>query len=102
MLHPGASTTATVRAVFLIDPKGILRAMLYYPLTTGRPMPELLRLVDALQTTDAHGVSTPACWRPGEPVVVPAPPTAQALALEEARRDQYDYRRWYLRLKPAQ
>src|SRR5215217_7012163 len=101
MLHPGASTTATVRAVFAIDPKGILRAMLYYPLTTGRPMDELLRLIDALQATDAHGVSTPACWRPGEPVVVPAPATAQALADEEARRDEYDYRRWYLRLKPA-
>jgi peroxiredoxin (alkyl hydroperoxide reductase subunit C) len=102
MLHPGASTTATVRAVFVIDPKGILRAMLYYPLTTGRPIPELLRLIDALQMTDAQGVSTPACWRPGEAVVVPAPTTAQALADEEARRDQYDYRRWYLRLKPAQ
>ena len=101
MVHPGASTTATVRAVFVIDPKGILRAMLYYPLTTGRPMPELLRLIDALQTTDAHGVSTPACWCPGEPTVVPAPATAQALAEEEARRDQYDYRRWYLRLQPA-
>jgi peroxiredoxin (alkyl hydroperoxide reductase subunit C) len=99
MLHPGASTTATVRAVFVIDPKGVLRAMLYYPLTTGRPMPELLRLIDALQTTDAYGVSTPACWCPGEPVVVPAPLTAQALSAEEARRDQYDYRRWYLRLK---
>ena len=100
MVHPGASTTAAVRAVFVIDPKGILRAMLYYPLT-GRPMQELLRLVTALQTTDANGVSTPACWSPGEPVVVPAPATAQALADEEARRDQYDYRRWYLRLKPA-
>jgi peroxiredoxin 2/4 len=99
MLHPGASTMATVRAVFVIDPKGILRAMLYYPLTTGRPMPELLRLIDALQTTEAHGVSTPACWLPGEQVVVPAPATAQALADEEARRDQYDYRRWYLRFK---
>jgi len=101
MLHPGASTTAAVRAVFIIDSKGILRAMLYYPLTTGRPMAELLRLIDALQTTDAHGVSTPACWRPGEPVVVPAPSTAQSLAEEEVRREHYDYRRWYLRLKPA-
>jgi peroxiredoxin (alkyl hydroperoxide reductase subunit C) len=99
MVHPGASTTAAVRAVFLIDPKGILRAMLYYPLTTGRPMAELLRLVTALQTTDANGVSTPACWNPGEPVVVPAPATAQALAEEEAHRDRYDYRHWYLRLK---
>jgi len=102
MLHPGASATATVRAVFVIDPKGIMRAMLYYPLTTGRPMQELLRLIDALQTTDAHGVSTPASWQPGEAVVVPAPTTAQALADEEAHRDRYDYRRWYLRLKPAQ
>jgi peroxiredoxin (alkyl hydroperoxide reductase subunit C) len=101
MLHPAASTPATVRAVFLIDPRGIVRAVLYYPLTTGRPIPELLRLIDALQTTDAQGVSTPACWLPGQPVVAPAPATARALADEEARREQYDYRRWYLRFVKA-
>lgn len=99
MVHPGASSTAAVRTVFLIDPKGMLRAMLYYPLSTGRNIEELLRMVDALQTTDRYGVSTPANWRPGESVVVPAPLTMQDLAAEEARKHDYDYKRWYLRLK---
>lgn len=99
MIHPGASTTAAVRAVFLIDPKGILRAMVYYPLTTGRWMPEFLRLLDALQTTDAHGVSTPANWEPGKDVIVPAPATVEALEAEEAQKDKYDYKSWYLRLR---
>ena len=56
-------------------------------------------MVDALQTTDRHGVSTPANWRPGESVVVPAPLTMQDLAAEEAKKQDYDYKRWYLRLK---
>jgi len=99
MIHPGVSSTATVRAVFLIDPKRILRAMVYYPLTTGRWMPEFLRVLDALQTTDTHGVSTPANWKPGDEVVVPAPATAQAVAAEEAKKNDYDYKSWYLRLK---
>ncbi|MDI3341807.1 MAG: peroxiredoxin [Sphaerobacter sp.] len=99
MIHPGASATAAVRAVFLIDPKRVLRAMVYYPLTTGRWMPEFLRLLDALQTTDQYGVSTPANWEPGKEVVVPAPTTAQALAAEEAKKGEYDYKSWYLRLK---
>lgn len=99
MIHPGASTTAAVRAVFIIDPKGILRAMVYYPLTTGRWMPEFLRVLDALQTTDANGVSTPANWTPGDEVVVPAPASTEALQAEEARKGEYDYKSWYLRLK---
>lgn len=50
--------------------------MIYYPLTTGRNMDEILRLVDGLQTTDLHGVATPANWRPGDKVIVPPPKTA--------------------------
>lgn len=75
MIHPGASSTQAVRTVFLIDDKGILRAMLYYPMSNGRSIPEILRLFDALQTTDAHGVATPANWHPGDPVMMPAPKT---------------------------
>jgi len=97
MIHPGASATSAVRAVFIIDPKRVLRAMIYYPLTTGRNMDELLRVIDALQTTDAHGVSTPAGWQPGDEVIVPAPATTEALAMEEAKKAEYDYKRWYLR-----
>lgn len=73
MIHPGQSSTAAIRAVFFIDDKGILRAMIYYPLTAGRFMPEIVRLVKSLQTTDKYGVATPANWQPGDKVVVPAP-----------------------------
>ncbi len=75
MIQPGQSSTAAVRAVFVIDDKGILRAMIYYPLSIGRYMPEILRLVKALQTTDAHKCSTPANWQPGDKVVVAPPKT---------------------------
>jgi peroxiredoxin (alkyl hydroperoxide reductase subunit C) len=75
MVHEAVSDTAAVRAVFFIDPKGNIRSLLYYPLSLGRNVDELLRVVDALQTADANGVSTPANWRPGDPVIVPAPIT---------------------------
>lgn len=100
MVHPQASTTSAVRAVFVIDDKGILRAMLYYPMSAGRNIAEILRLVDALQTTDQYGTSTPANWNPGDAVVVPAPATAQGIESEEEARDKgLDYKSWYLRLK---
>ena len=70
---PGESKTETSRCVFVIDPNQVVRAMIYYPLTTGRNMDEILRLIDALQTTDKHGVATPANWRPGDQVIVPHP-----------------------------
>src|SRR5439155_16436478 len=75
MIHPGASLTTTVRAVFVIDPRQVIRALVYYPMQAGRNVDELLRLVTALQTVDANGVSTPVNWRPGDAVVVPAPAT---------------------------
>ena len=99
MIHPGASATTAVRAVFIIDPKRILRAMVYYPLTTGRFMQEFLRVIDGLQTTDKYSVSTPANWQPGDEVIVPAPASAEALQSEEAKKGEYDYKRWYLRFK---
>jgi len=71
MIQPGESTTKAVRAVFVIDPKGIIRAMIYYPLSLGRNFDELYRVVVALQTADAFGVATPADWRPGDDVIVP-------------------------------
>lgn len=75
MLHEASSATAAVRAVFFIDPKRTLRAMIYYPLNVGRNFDEVLRVVDALQTVDEHGVACPADWRPGEKVIVPPPGT---------------------------
>jgi len=99
MIHPGASATSAVRAVFIIDPSRVLRAMVYYPLTTGRFMQEFLRVIDGLQATDKFKVSTPANWQPGDEVIVPAPASAEALQAEEAKKGDYDYKRWYLRFK---
>ncbi len=65
MIQPGASDTSAVRATFIIDDKGILRAMVYYPMTNGRSIPEFVRLVNALQTSDANKVATPEGWQPG-------------------------------------
>ncbi|MFP5268586.1 MAG: peroxiredoxin [Acidobacteriota bacterium] len=93
MLSPGESKTETSRCVFVIDPDGIVRAMIYYPLTTGRNTDEILRLIDALQTTDKHKVATPANWKPGEKAIVPPPTT-----LEEAEarlRSGLECADWY-------
>jgi peroxiredoxin (alkyl hydroperoxide reductase subunit C) len=94
MVHPGQSKTETVRCVFIIDDKQIIRAMLYYPLTTGRNMEEIIRIIDALQTSDANAVATPANWKPGDKVVVP-PPNTQEMA-EERKNQGYEYIDWYL------
>jgi peroxiredoxin (alkyl hydroperoxide reductase subunit C) len=71
MVQPGESTTKAVRAVFVIDPKGIIRTIIYYPLSLGRNFAELYRVVVALQTADAFSVATPADWQPGDDVIVP-------------------------------
>ncbi len=71
MIQPGESNTKAVRAVFFIDPKGIIRAIIYYPLSLGRNFDELLRVLMALQTADAFQIATPADWRPGDDVIVP-------------------------------
>jgi len=71
MIQPGESSTKAVRAVFMIDPKGTIRAIIYYPLSLGRNFDELYRALIAMQTADAFGVATPADWRPGDDVIVP-------------------------------
>jgi peroxiredoxin (alkyl hydroperoxide reductase subunit C) len=71
MLQPGESSTKAVRAVFFIDPKGIIRAIIYYPLSLGRNFKELYRALIAMKTADAFSVATPADWQPGEDVIVP-------------------------------
>ena len=83
MIQPGASDTSTVRCVFVIDDKSVVRAMIYYPLTNGRSVDEVYRIVKGLQTTDANGVATPEGWQPGEQVIVP-PPKTQADAARRA------------------
>lgn len=87
MVQPGASDTHAVRTVFAIDPDGVLRAMVYYPMTVGRSVDELLRLVVALQTVDKHAVATPEGWRPGDKVVLPPPTTAKDAAARTAGSD---------------
>jgi peroxiredoxin 2/4 len=99
MLHPNTSRTAAVRAVFVIDPEQTVRAVLYYPMNAGRMIPEILRLVDALQTSDRDGVSCPANWQPGNDVVLGAPSTEAAL---DARLVDHDVKLadWYLATRP--
>lgn len=92
MIHPGASATATVRAVFVIDPAHTIRALVYYPLNVGRNISEVLRLVEALQTADSHKIATPVNWQKGDKVIVPAPRTeAQIAANLEAGDEVVDF-----------
>jgi peroxiredoxin 2/4 len=84
MIQPGESSTKAVRAVFVIDPKGTIRTIIYYPLSMGRNFDELLRVLQALQTADAFGVATPADWRPGDDVIVP---TAGSCGVAKDRMD---------------
>ncbi len=93
MIHPGAADTSAVRATFIIDDKGILRAMVYYPMTNGRSIPEFVRLVTALQTSDKHKVATPEGWQPGDKVIVPPPGTAEAA--EKRMNEGYECTDWY-------
>ena len=100
MIHPHASDTRAVRAVFIIDATGIIRAILYYPLTTGRNFDEILRILTALQVTDAFGVSTPADWMPGDDVVVPAPTTLREMNIRMRNKSKdVDVKSWYLTLR---
>jgi len=94
MIQAALNSTAAVRSVFFIDDKGILRAMIYYPMSSGRFMPEIIRLVKSLQTTDKYKVSTPANWQPGDKVVVPAPKTAAEM--EKRLSEGYECKDWYL------
>lgn len=97
MIQPGASDTSAVRATFFIDDKGILRAMVYYPMSNGRSIPEFVRLVTAMQASDANGIATPEGWQPGEKVIVPPPATTAAA---EARAGEgYEYTDWYFSKK---
>jgi alkyl hydroperoxide reductase subunit AhpC len=99
MIHPNALANATVRSVFIIDPKKVIRTTLTYPASTGRNFDEILRVIDSLQLTDSHKVATPANWRDGDDVVIV--PSLQDPA-EIAQRFPKGYRavRPYLRITP--
>ena len=71
MIHPEQSATATVRSLFVIDPNKKIRLSITYPMSTGRNFDEVLRVIDALQLTDAHTVATPGNWKDGDDVIIP-------------------------------
>jgi peroxiredoxin 2/4 len=73
MVQPNASTTQAVRAVFIMDPEAKVRAILYYPLSTGRNMDEIKRMIIAMQKAEKEQIATPANWQPGDDVIVPPP-----------------------------
>ena len=100
MIQPGESNTKAVRAVFYIDPKGTIRAIIYYPLSLGRNFDELYRVLVAMKTADEFSVATPADWRPGDDVIVP---TAGSCGVAKERMEAnngitcYD---WFFCTKP--
>ena len=98
MISPDVSTNTSVRNVFIIDENQIIRAILIYPLSNGRYIPEILRLVIAMQTSDQYKVATPADWLPGQPVVIPAPKTYEEL-LERVENGEDYCMDWYLCFK---
>ncbi len=100
LVHPAASDTATVRAVFAIDPKQVIRAIVYYPMQLGRNIDELVRVFEGLQTIDGHGVSVGADWTPGNDVIVPAPATvADAAKRTNGGAAGLKVETWYLSKK---
>jgi len=95
MLPAGAASSATVRANFVIDPDGIIRALNWYPMTTGRSIEEILRLVAALRFSDAENVLTPADWQPGDAAIAPTPVTIKDVEQQLGGGGVGD---WYYRL----
>lgn len=100
MLSTVPNTTETVRNVFIIDDKGVIRVILTYPLNVGRCIPEILRIIQALQTADCNNASTPANWVPGQPIIVPKPNTFADL---QERQQELEKNKngmsWYLSFK---
>ncbi|MGN1063638.1 MAG: peroxiredoxin [Alphaproteobacteria bacterium] len=99
MIHPNANSTKTVRAVFFIDPKGIIRTILYYPASTGRNFDEIKRILISLQLNDEFGVSTPADWQPSDDVILPNPCTLED-ALQAQERNTHSTDVWFLSFAP--
>ena len=91
MLQPSASTTQAVRAVFIMDPQAKVRAILYYPLSMGRNMDEIKRMIIALQKADAEQIATPANWQPGDDVIIPTPGSCGAAKERMESQDENKY-----------
>ena len=100
MLQPNVSSTQAVRAVFIIDPESVIRAIIYYPLTTGRNFDEIRRAIVALQKADAEHCSTPAGWVPGKDVIIPTPTTCEEAECGMANCSDNEYSLgWVLRFR---
>ncbi|MGC9310790.1 MAG: peroxiredoxin [Candidatus Aenigmatarchaeota archaeon] len=91
MVQPNASNTQAVRAVFVINPKAKVRAVLYYPLSIGRNMDEIMRLLKALQKADREGIATPANWQPGDDVIIPPPGSCGAAKERVEKKEEGTY-----------
>ena len=100
MIHSG-SATSTIRAVFIIDPEGVMRALLYYPSSMGRNFDEIKRMIVGLQKNDSDGVALPANWKPGDDVILPPPATSEGIdnRIDEAKGDGHHMLDWYLTFK---
>ncbi len=96
MIHPNASDTVTVRSVFVIGPDKKVKLTLTYPQSAGRNFPEILRVIDSLQRSAKHKVSTPANWQPGEDVIIM--PVVTDEEAKELFPDGWDTKKPYLRL----
>ncbi len=99
MIHPNASDTATVRSVFVIDPKKKIRLTLTYPASTGRNFDEILRVIDSLQLTDKHSVATPVNWKQGEDVII-VPSLQDPEVIKQKFPKGYKAVKPYLRITP--
>jgi peroxiredoxin (alkyl hydroperoxide reductase subunit C) len=96
MMMPGESNTKAVRAVFFIDPKGVIRTIIYYPLSLGRNFDELYRALIALKTADEFGIATPADWRPGDDVIIsPAGSCGAAQDRMEGKEEGLECKDWF-------
>ncbi|MBN2591144.1 MAG: peroxiredoxin [Sedimentisphaerales bacterium] len=102
MIQPGESNVSAVRAVFFIDPETKVRALMYYPLSTGRNFQEIKRILISMQTVDKHNVATPADWQPGEDVIVPPPGSCGTAKerVEGANKEGIKCLDWFICFKP--
>jgi peroxiredoxin (alkyl hydroperoxide reductase subunit C) len=94
MIQPNEDSTKAVRAVFFVDPKGIIRAIIYYPLSLGRNFDELYRALIAMQAADEFGVATPADWRPGDDVII-GPAGSCGTAKDRMKDSEIDCKDWF-------
>jgi peroxiredoxin (alkyl hydroperoxide reductase subunit C) len=102
MIQPGESNVSAVRAVFFIDPQTKIRALMYYPLSTGRNFQEIKRVLISMQTVDKHNIATPADWQPGDDVIVPPPGSCGTAKerVEGADKEGIKCLDWFMCFKP--